>query len=195
MTACGSPEVNVETITEALRTGPYGRCAWACGNDVMDNQVVNMQFAGGKTASLTTTAFTEAVCVRHTRVFGTLGELDGNGEDTIVHHDFTTGTTSHVRVDAAPESTKMQGHGGADYYLMRRFVRVRETLQRIDCCSCRVQAIRRGDQGMVLSGPDETLESHMTVFAAEHARVHNTVVNVQEFMAAAAAGTAAAPTA
>lgn len=37
-------------------------------------QVVIVEFEGGVTASLTTVAFTEAVCVRETRVFGSAGE-------------------------------------------------------------------------------------------------------------------------
>ncbi|MEE2874853.1 MAG: gfo/Idh/MocA family oxidoreductase, partial [Candidatus Latescibacterota bacterium] len=40
---------------------------------------------------------------------------------------------------------------------------------------CFIAAVAEGDPTRILSGPDETLESHLMVFAAERARKNGTV--------------------
>ena len=154
-----APEPTVETVTEALADGPYGRCVYECDNDVVDNQVVSMQFAGGRTAVFTMTAFNQAAN-RKTRVFGTRGELYGDG-DTIQVFDFLTDQTRTISTEMNEESA-MGGHGGGDYGLMDRFV----------------AAVAAKDQVMILSGPDESLETHRMVFAAERARCEHKVVDL-----------------
>ena len=59
-------------VAKALREGPYGRCVYACDNDVVDNQVVILDFDGPGTATFTMTAFTPTFH-RKTRLFGTRG--------------------------------------------------------------------------------------------------------------------------
>ncbi len=149
-------------VEEALSSGPYGRCVYECDNDVCDQQVVSMEFDGGVTATLTTAAFTHKVCQRHTRVFGTRGELEGDGDSELVWFDFATRARKVIHTGTAPATTRMTGHGGADYHLADAFV----------------QALRQRDPTRVLSGPDETLESHLIVFAAEAARRSGQVLSV-----------------
>lgn len=169
-------EPTVPDVEEALRVGPYGRCVWQSDNDVMDNQVVNMQFAGGKTATLTVVAFTEAICVRRTRIFGSMGEIEGDGQNTIRVTDFRTMAQSVYVVQPAPATTCLRGHNGADYHLIASFVK----------------AVRLQDPSVVLSGPDDTLESHLMVFAAEQSRLDRSVVEMDAFGAAHGADAAGA---
>jgi len=155
---CANP--TKETIIEALRTEPYGRCVYACDNDVVDHQVVNMSFDDGSTAAFTMTAFNRGYD-RVTRIFGTHGEVYGAG-DKIEHYDFLTGATKLVDINAG-EHTLAGGHGGGDGGLMDSFI----------------TAIAENDQSKILSGPEESLETHLMVFAAERARREGIVVNVE----------------
>jgi len=152
-------DVNETSIREALKNDQYGRCVYACDNDVVDNQVVNMQFQGGGTAAFTMTAFTKAEA-RRTTIFGTRGEMIGDG-DTIRVFDFLTNETS-VYETGHHDGTILGGHGGGDFGLMDAFT----------------AAVAKEDPNLILSGPAETLESHLMVFAAENARRQNTVMTL-----------------
>jgi len=48
--------LDIENLTEALKTSPYGACVYEAGNDVVDHQVVNVEYEGGITASITMSA-------------------------------------------------------------------------------------------------------------------------------------------
>ncbi|MFX1415300.1 MAG: Gfo/Idh/MocA family protein [Promethearchaeota archaeon] len=157
-----TPEPSRKSVLEALRDGPYGRCVYDCDNDVVDHQVVNMEFEGGITAAFTMTAFTEAGR-RRTSIFGTRGEIYGNGSKIHVH-DFLTDSTRVI--DTETESPlDLEEHGGGDYWLMDAFV----------------SAVAQNDPTLILSGPEETLESHLMVFAAEKSRLEKRVVSRNEF--------------
>ena len=156
-----TPDLTMEGVTKAITEGPYGRCVYACDNDVVDNQVVSMLFEGGRTATFTMTAFNRARD-RETRIFGTRGELYGDGR-YIHHFDFLTDKTQTVDTQAADGSADY-GHGGGDYRLTQAFV----------------AAVANGDRSKILSGPVETLESHLTVFYAEKARRTGRVITVPQ---------------
>ncbi|VTR53770.1 Oxidoreductase family, NAD-binding Rossmann fold [Serratia fonticola] len=157
-----TPEVDQEQLVAALRNGPYGRCVYRCDNNVVDHQVVNMQFSGGRTAAFTMTAFTKMED-RKTRIFGSQGCLEGDGRYIRIT-SFLDDRETLYDVDEAEDLHTMSGHGGGDYYLMQHFI----------------AAVRANDPSQVLSGPQETLQSHLMVFAAERARRENAVITLGE---------------
>ncbi|KAJ7667852.1 hypothetical protein DFH06DRAFT_1267946 [Mycena polygramma] len=150
---------DIENVTQALRTGPYGQCVYESSNDVCDNQVVNFEFSDGATASFTMVAFTSLICDRQVRLHFTHGEIVGDMR-SFTMHDFTTGkrTTSVPRDEGG-------GHGGGDLGLIRAFV----------------EAVRTGRQEALGTTLAEVVKSHMTVFAAETSRREGRVVDCAEF--------------
>ncbi len=144
-------------VMAALRDGPYGRCVYACDNDVVDHQVVSLEFAGGLTASFTMTAFT-TMRGRNTRLFGSHGEITTDSR-VITVDDFRTGERRVIDTEVDADTGAGGGHGGGDGGLVTAFA----------------TALRTGDQSHVLSGSGESLRSHLLVFAAERARHQGTV--------------------
>ncbi|OHB52699.1 MAG: oxidoreductase [Planctomycetes bacterium GWF2_42_9] len=152
-------EHTVENVMTALRNGPFGRCVYACDNDVVDHQVVAMEFDNGSTANFTMTAFCEQTD-RVTRIFGTRGQLIGDG-NKILHYDFLTRKTECIEIGFSDGGIDT-GHGGGDYAIMREFIK----------------AVSTKDTSSILSGIDESLNSHIAVFAAEKSRLNQNVEKV-----------------
>ena len=135
-----------------LREGPYGRCVYACDNDAVDHQIVNLRFEGGVSVAHQMESFTYAGG-RHTKILGTRGEIDGDRRHLTIHH-FDTRTTELW--DAALEAGLAQGsgHSGGDYGLMDELTRL----------------LREGDPATFPGVFEASLESHRIAFAAEASR-------------------------
>jgi predicted dehydrogenase len=151
--------VTEQGVRQALADGPYGRCVYSCDNDVVDHQVVALEFDGGVAATFTMTAFSQHGH-RRTQIFGTRGCIDGDGEKVVVS-DFRTDTEEVLEVSSLG-SDAGAGHGGGDAGLLDAFT----------------AALRADDPSLILSGPQESLETHLAVFAAERARRSGTVESV-----------------
>ena len=148
-------------ILAALEDSPYGRCVYSCDNDVVDHQVVGLEFPSGATASFTMTAFTELVH-RKTRIFGTRGFLEGDGE-LVRLHDFVADETEEFRVsDRYAGASAADGHGGGDDALVAAFL----------------GAVASGDASTLISDARTSLAGHRVVWAAEEARHTRTVVSL-----------------
>ncbi|KAJ3488744.1 hypothetical protein NLI96_g2619 [Meripilus lineatus] len=150
---------DIENVTEALKNGPYGRCVYECDNDVCDNQVVNLEFSDGATASFTMIAFTSLICDRQTRLHFTHGEIVGDMDRFTVTNFKTRRTEKHT-----PRG-EGGGHGGGDLGLIRAFI----------------EAVKTGRQEALGTDVGEVLRSHLTVFAAERSRLEGRVIDCVEF--------------
>jgi predicted dehydrogenase len=151
-----SAEGTPAAVREALRTGEYGRCVYACDNDVVDHQVVAMELAGGGTVTLTMTAFTPAEH-RKTRLFGTHGYIDGDGS-ALRLVDFRTGEDITTSAAAGGSGDHSDGDAG----LISAFV----------------SAVSAGDAGLLRSDVMTSLMGHRVVWAAEEARRSGSVVTL-----------------
>jgi predicted dehydrogenase len=156
-------DITPESILQALREGPYGRCVYHCDNDVVDHQVVSMQFKRGMSVTLTMHghSYLEG---RSTRIEGakaTLFAYFGMDGDRIEIHDHRSGRkTTH---DTRPVGDS--GHGGGDDGLMAAFV----------------GALQSGIETDALTTGRNSLESHLMAFAAEDARLNHKVVRMDDY--------------
>ena len=154
-----STETDRESVIQALKTGPYGRCVFHCDNNVVDHQVVNLEFENHVTVNMTMCAFTEN-CARRIHIMGTDGELSGDMEKGIIGlRHFSTGEKETIQLH-----TPSTGHSGSDTNMMKDFLKyIRE------------------DSEEVRSGASVSVESHLIALAAEQSRVTGRTVDLEQF--------------
>jgi len=152
--------VTQENLERALAEGPYGECVYLGKNDVADHQVVALEYRDGRTASFHAEGLSR-MRFRETRLFGTGGEIWGDGRFIRIF-DFVKGEgTVDLKVEA--EGSIRSGHGGGDLGLMAAFV----------------FAVEREDPEL-LEPFEEALYAHRLTFLAEGARRAGRVVEVKE---------------
>ena len=152
-----------DAITHALETNPYGRCVYQCDNDVVDHQVVTMQFAKGASVVLTMQGHSHRE-YRSTRIDGTLGTIFaefGQAGSWVEVHDKLTGKITRYNTSATAES----GHGGGDLGLMESFVR------------------SLSGEIAPQSSASDAIESHLMAFASEKARKEKSVIDFPAYKA------------
>ena len=154
-----------EDVAEALKTTQYGKCVYKCNNNVVDHQVVNLEFENGAVASFNMSAFNEGG--RYIRVMGTDGELSGSiGDMLLEFFDFRTRQKTTIDLENATASNSIVGgHGGGDQGLMNALY----------------DYITGTCDGDKLSNIAISVENHLISFAAEKSRLEHTIVDLDEF--------------
>ena len=163
---CHAP-ITEEKMRAALQNSMYGKCVFRCDNDVVDHQVVNMEFEGGALVSFTMSAFNGWGGSRAIRVMGTKGMLVAKlGEDTIHYDNAAAGTTEEIPViGSTGDNTLVGGHGGGDNGIMGTFSYL----------------VTDEYDGINAATIETSCKNHMIVFAAEEAREKGCVVDVREY--------------
>lgn len=172
------PGASREQILAWLRASPWGRCVYRCDNTAVDHQTVNIEFAGGTTATFTMSAFDSG---RHLEILGTRARLRGG--------EFVAGATGHHIVVIEHGSHRVRhvrleepeggyaGHGGGDPGLVRALY----------------DEMRAKDPAAMTSSIDASVESHVMGFAAECSRRdRGRTIDLAEFAAGGGARPAGA---
>jgi predicted dehydrogenase len=150
-------------VIRALREGPYGRCVYQCDNDVVDHQVVTMEFQNGVVGTLVVSAFT-AHNTRTVKLTGSHGEIRGHlDKNEIEIHDFVTGA-----IETMQPARSAGTHSGGDEGLIDDF------LHRLDRARAG-EPVPDAATSLV-----ESIDSHLLAFAAERARLERRIVTLPD---------------
>jgi len=143
-----------EGLGAALKTGPYGRCVYRCGNDVCDSQSTLLEMENGVTVSFVMSAFTSLMC-RTIRILCEHGEICGD-DDTqcIAVKRFPSNAADAYTIEELHPEVPRSAHGGGDARLADGFL---DTLE--------------GLETPMLSSIEQSVESHLMAFAAERSRL------------------------
>ena len=154
-----------EEVDEVLKTSPYGRGVFRCDNDVVDHQVVNMQFENDVHATLTMSAFNKGG--RTTVFMGTKGELRADMENqSLQFYDFGTRETTEVCEKAMGfDQTIAGGHGGGDMGIMGDLY----------------EYIANDNPSNSISEISVSCLSHLICFAAQDSKLNGSVIDMDDF--------------
>ncbi|HEU25127.1 MAG: Gfo/Idh/MocA family protein [Athalassotoga sp.] len=153
-----SDDLSYEGRLKALREGPYGRCVYNCDNDVVDHQVVSMDFEGIN-VNFTMQAFTFEMD-RRIRIFGSKGEIQGHfGKNEI---DVLLFGKEREKIQIESGYIDTLGHSGGDFYMLDEFVKM--------LGDSRYESIS--------TSIGDSLESHLMAWAAEESRLKNIVIDM-----------------
>ena len=151
-----------DALMQAIKEGPYGRCVFACDNNVVDNQTVIMQFENGVTATLKMEAFVKQGG-RDIRFFGTEGELnlcEAEGKITLKKY---FGEDTVWKLDDLTDD--LEGHGGGDHRIIEY-----------------VYEVMTNESESLTTSIDNSVESHYMALAAEESRVNGgKLVELEKF--------------
>ena len=154
-----------EELREALKRTDYGLCVYHANNDMVDHQIVNMEFADGVISHLSVNAFNGGG--RYIRIFGTRGELYAfESDEEIYVYNFAEGKRYRIPVLAEGE-TIIGGHLGGDLGIVTDLY----------------DYLTDNYTGNSIADIRVSVANHLIGFAAEESRHSDTVVQMDDYFA------------
>ncbi|MDO4299739.1 MAG: Gfo/Idh/MocA family oxidoreductase [Lachnospiraceae bacterium] len=154
-----------ESIMEAIRKGPYGRCVYYCDNNVVDHQVVNLNMTDGSTISHTMCAFT-ATGSRYAKFMGTKGEVIADMSENILK--ITEFGKDTEIIDISKLASDFSGHGGGDNRMVEEFLDM---------------ILEGKEPNHRTTSVERSMESHYCALAAEESRLKGgEVIEIAQFI-------------
>ena len=136
-----------------LKGTQYDKCVYKTDNDVVDHQVTIMQFAKGKTACHTMTAFSKEI-YRDLKIHGTKAELVGCVEENHLEIRTFGGEVEKIEIDVS--AANVGGHMGGDFFMMNS-----------------LHKALNGEEAEGITYLDVSIDSHLMSFSAEESRFDN----------------------
>ncbi|MFT4145897.1 MAG: Gfo/Idh/MocA family oxidoreductase [Mobilitalea sp.] len=158
-----SEDQTEEGLLKSLETSPYGRCVYKCDNNVCDNQVTNIVFKNGVTATFHLSGLSNKMH-RSIKVMCENGDIFGDDSNNIIKVTKYSSNSKYTGEERIINVESAEGfHGGGDYGLMNDFIQ---------------EMIEEKNESR--SSIDDSIESHIMAYAAEEARLTNQVIDIEE---------------
>ena len=161
-------EITLEEKEQYLRTSDYGRCVYKLKRQLVDRQMVTVQFKNGSLGTLNVVGGC-TVAGREIGIVGTRGEIKGRLEDNrftlyeYVHNgDLYEIKTTTTDVSAALGENAR--HSNGDVCLMHDYVRY-----------------LNGDRSSIsITSIEDSVNGHICVYAAEKSRKERSIVSIDQ---------------
>ena len=152
-----------DDVMRSITTTDYGKCVFKCPNNVVDHQVVNLEFEDDIFASFTMSAFSKGT--RTIKIGGTKGVIEASMGDPIIRiHHFLGKEDREIDLDSVTADNITGGHGGGDIGILYALKDLIEGVPNESVCEI-----------------GESCDNHMIAFAAEESRLTGKVIDMEEF--------------
>ncbi len=163
-TAASKVNPSDEEVAESLKRTQYGKCVYKCDNNVVDHQVVNLEFDDGTVASFNMCAFNKGG--RFIRIMGTDGEIYADSaENTIQYFSFKSREKEFIDFnDTENPNSVVYDHGGGDLGII----------------DAMYDYIANGCVDDSITEIEISTKNHLIAFAAEKSRLEGNVIDLKD---------------